>query len=132
MPRFTHTCDASPHLRRAGLRCRIVARGALNTIAVEIEGGPVVVTSRDRIHRIQEPPRSGGPELAQLARIAALAAPHGWDSEDVLFIGWECQAIPWIDSLSDLTRLQAYALIACLENISAPALNESAYKGAPN
>jgi hypothetical protein len=111
MPRFTHLCD--PPVGRAGLRCRIIARGALDTIAIQLETGPVLVTSPDRLRKI--PPDPQAPErLHQLARIAALAAPHGWDSEDVLFVGWEREAIPWLDSLSQLTRDQAVALISCL------------------
>ena len=112
--RFTHLCY--PPTGRAGLRCRILARGALDTIAIQLETGPVLVTSRDRLRKI--PPDPQDPERTlQLASIAALAAPHGWDSEDVLFVGWERGAIPCLNSLSDLTRDQASALIACLETL---------------
>jgi len=98
-----------------GLRCRIIERGPLQTVALELESCEIVVTSRDRLRRLRPGQGDQRPNRSQLARIAILGASRGWDHEDVLFVGFERGAIPWLDSLAQLTHSQASALIACLE-----------------
>jgi hypothetical protein len=108
-PEFHHV------IRRTQKPCRIVARGALASIAVELQDGELIVTTRRAIARRPRPqPTEPMVTQAQLQRIAIIAAPHGWDHEDVLYLAWERRAIPWLQSLSELTERQADALIASL------------------
>lgn len=45
---------------RKGQRCRVLARGALNSIEVEFEDGYRVITSRYAVRRVVPAPAGGG------------------------------------------------------------------------
>ena len=118
--RFTHvwtTCDRRPIKPRAGLRCRIVARGALKTVAIQIEGGSIIVTSRGRIRRLRKEQlvsQITNGQVDQLARIAKTFR-NIQDDEDLLFVGFEYGVIPWRERLDQLTGNEAAALIDFLD-----------------
>lgn len=55
---FTHVWFWRPRWggaekNRKGMRCRVLVRGAKNTIMVEMEDGEIVVTSRNAVRKMR-------------------------------------------------------------------------------